>query len=123
MKKLILAAICALLLSACGAEIENADIAGDWESEECRVHFNEDGTYEIKYFDFSYGDLASENGKYEIDGSGLWFKLRDKYTLEETGDIKFERLVHTQDRKEKLSLEEDGTLKLNDIIYYRKEPN
>ncbi len=123
MKKLITVIICALVLAGCGAEIENADIAGDWENENAQIHFNEDGAYEIRYLSAEVGEKTAENGKYEIDGGKIEFKVRDKYTLEETGDTKFERLVHTEDRKEKISLESDEQLELNKTVYNRRETN
>lgn len=121
MKRLIPTLLCALLLSSCGAKLENADIAGDWVSESGQIHFNEGGTYEIKYFEAAFGSLTAESGTYELDGGRIKLKMRDKYTLEETGDVRFERLIHTEDRKEKISLEENSALRLNDRIYYKED--
>lgn len=114
--------LCTLAFAGCAEQTELGDLAGAWENENAEIYFNEDGTYEIKYSEFDVGQLASENGKFEISGGKIEFKIRDKYTLSDTGDIKFERLIHTENRKEKFSIDSD-TLTLNKIVYIRKEIN
>lgn len=122
MKKTAALFLCVLMLAACGEKIQNADIAGDWQGSFAQIHFNEDGTYEIKYFDFEAGDLASENGTYALSGGKIEFKIRDKYTADDFGGVKFERLIHTENRKEKISL--DGEyLTINKIQYQKQESN
>lgn len=121
--KLFAAALCALALTACGDDgpaINAADLAGAWSSQDAELYFNEDGTYEIKYSDFAAGELSSENGKYELEPGKIKFRLRDKYTLDEYGDIKFERLIHTENREEDIALD-GGLLTLDGREYSRRE--
>ena len=107
MKKLILLLLILLLLAACGQRLENADIAGSWENDQATLYFGEDGSYEIKYADFGEGELSSENGKYELGRGKIILKLRDKYILNDLGEIGFKRLVHPENRKVVIELNRD----------------
>lgn len=121
MKKLVFLIACLLILASCGGSLSAEQIAGAWEnSQGDRVYFNSDGTYEIKYKEAAVGELASENGKYELRGGKILFSRRDKYTLTENGDIKFERLIYAEDRKEKISLSDSG-LEINEMLYIKQE--
>ena len=46
--------------------------------------------------------------------------MRDKYTLDDSGEINFERLPVTEDRKAEISLDGD-TLTLDGTEYVRRE--
>ncbi len=123
LRKIFAGVLCAFALTGCGDSepvIDAADLAGAWSSQEAELYFNEDGTYEIKYSDFDVGELSSENGKYELEPGKIKFRLRDKYTLDEYGDTKFERLIHTENREEEASLDGD-ILTLEGREYSRRE--
>ena len=120
MKKLIFLLLLLPMLAACGSRLENADIAGSWENEQATIYFSEDGSYEIKYTEFDVGELSSENGKYELSRGKVELKLRDKYTLNELGEIDFKRLVRTENRKADIALEDD-VLTFDGGEYTRKE--
>lgn len=118
MKKLIVLTVCALLLTGCG--LDPADIAGVWENSAATLTFGEDGTYEIKYADPAPGDLSSENGEFQLSGGKIRLEIRDKYTVNELGEVKFERLIRTQDRKLKITLDGDA-LTLDGEEYTRRD--
>ena len=120
MKKLIFLLLLLPLLTACGQKLEAADIAGTWENEQATIYFGEDGSYEIKYTEFDIGELSSENGKYELSPGKVELKLRDKYTLNELGEIDFKRLVRTENRKANIELNGD-TLTFDGEEYTRRE--
>ena len=120
MKKLIFLLLLLPMLAACGQKLENADIAGSWENEQAALYFGEDGSYEIKYSRFDVGGLSSESGKYELGRGKVELKLRDKYTLNDLGEMDFRRLVRTENRKVDIELDED-TLVLDGEEYTRKE--
>ena len=120
MKKLIFLLLLLPLLTACGQKLEAADIAGTWENEQATIYFGEDGSYEIKYAEFDVGELSSENGKFELSGGKVELKLRDKYTLNELGEIDFKRLVRTENRRESIELKDD-ILTIDGEEYTRKE--
>ena len=120
MKKILFLLLLLPMLAACGSRLENADIAGSWENERATLYFGEDGSYEIKYNIFDAGELSSENGKYELSRGKVELKLRDKYTLNDLGEIDFRRLVRTENRKADLELSDD-TLIFDGEEYTRKE--
>ncbi len=120
MKKLLSILSVLVLLTACGQKPEPADIVGVWENSAATVRFGEDGTYEISYADFGPGELSSENGKFTLSGGKIELQTRDKYTLTETGEISFQRLAVTEDRKVDISLD-GGVLTLGGEEYVRRE--
>ena len=91
MKKLLLLLSCLFILTACGQELEAADIAGVWKNDGARIRFGEDGGYEITYAAPEPGGLSSENGEFELDGGTVELRLRDKYTFNELGETDFQR--------------------------------
>ncbi len=120
MKKPILLIFCILLLTACGRGLEAADIEGSWENAAATLYFGDDGTYEIKYADPKPGELSSESGEFELDGGKIELRLRDKYTVDEFGDVDFERFGYTEDRKVKIGLDGD-VLTLDGEEYSRRQ--
>ena len=120
MKKLMFLLLLLPLLTACGQKLEEADIVGSWENEQATLYFGEDGSYEIKYADFDVGELTSEGGRYELSRGKVELKLRDKYTLNDLGEIDFKRLVRTENRKVNIELK-GGILVLGDKEYTWKE--
>ena len=120
MKKLIFLLLLLPMLAACGQKLENTDITGSWDNEQATLYFNEDGSYEIKYNRFDVGELSSENGKYELSPGKVELKLRDKYILNELGEIDFKRLVRTENRKADIELNGD-TLTFDGEEYARRD--
>ena len=120
MKKILFLLLLLPLLAACGQKLEATDIAGTWENEQATIYFGEDGSYEIKYAEFDVGELSSENGKYELSPGKVELKLRDKYILNELGEIDFKRLVRTENRKADIELNGD-TLTFDGEEYARRE--
>ena len=120
MKKLLLILSVLVCLTACGQKLEPADISGAWENSAATVYFGEDCTYEIRYADFGPGELSSENGEFGLSGGKIELRMRDKYTLDDSGEISFERLPVTEDRKADVALDGD-TLTLDGTEYVRRE--
>ncbi len=120
MKKLLLILSVLVCLTACGQKLEPADISGVWENSAATVYFGEDGTYEIRYADFGPGELSSENGEFGLSGGKIELRMRDKYTFDDSGEISFERLPVTEDRKADVALDGD-TLTLDGTEYVRRE--
>lgn len=119
-KKLLPVLFCLFALTACGRGLEAADIEGSWENAAAVVTFGGDGTYEIKYADFGPGELSSENGEFELSGGEVELRLRDRYVLDDAGEIDFTRLTATENRRLEISLEGD-TLTLDGEEYARRE--
>lgn len=120
MKKLLLAILCLLLLSACGG-LTAQQVTGVWENESGdRLYLNSDSTYEIKYARYTAGELVSENGKYEAFGKKIKFSRRDKYTYTDLGQVQFERLITAEKRSEAAELFEDKLI-INEVTYIRQE--
>lgn len=120
MKKLLYILSALVLLSACGQRLEPADIAGTWENGSATVYFGEDGSYEIRYNDFGPGELSSENGEFALTGGKIELRMRDRYTLTDTGEISFHRLAVTEDRKAEIAVDGD-VLTLDGAEYGRKQ--
>ncbi len=121
MKKLFAFIVCLFCLTGCADGLSAGDLKGAWEnSDGDRIYFGSDGKYEIKYANAEIGGIDSESGSFELNGGKILFSRRDKYTLTEIGEIKFERLIHTEDRKEKISLSEEG-LEINGTTYIKRE--
>ena len=120
MKKILFLLLLLPILAACGQKLENTDIAGSWENAQATLYFSEDGSYEIKYSQFDVGEPSSENGEFELDRGRVELKLRDKYTLNELGEIDFKRLVRTENRKVNIELNGD-TLTFDGEEYARRE--
>ncbi len=114
----VLAAL-AFLLTAC-SDIDEEELYGGWSGESGRVHFNADGTYELERLGEEAGLVVSESGRYELKGGKIAFYRRDKYSLNDRGEVQYERLIKTEDRKEKASVS-GNELKLEDITYTKQE--
>ncbi len=119
MKKLLLLVSCLTLLAACGQELSAEDVAGAWENGSAQVYLGEDGSYEIKYADPKAGELASESGKFQLDGGKILLQRRDRYRLNDLGETEFRRLMETEDRKLDVSLDGDA-LTLDGEEYQRR---
>lgn len=120
MKKLVLIFCAALTLAACAQKLDIKDIKGGWSCDEARIYLNSDQTYELVYENPKQGDITSESGKYELEGKKIRFFRRDKYTLTDTGEVHFERLIKTENRKEEISLS-GGKLTIGETTFDKQE--
>lgn len=120
MKRIVLIFLALLCLASCGKTVAIEDVKGGWSGEEARIYLNQDGTYELVYENPKVGEISSESGKFELDGGKICFYRRDKYTVEDTGDVRFRRLIKTENRKEKIAVSEEQ-LTIGEITYNKQE--
>ncbi len=115
----VLAAALAFLLAACSS-VDEEELYGGWSGESGRVYFNADGTYELERLGEEVGLVVSESGRYELKGGKIAFYRRDKYSLNDRGEVQYERLIKTEDRKERVSVF-GNELKLENTTYTKQE--
>lgn len=117
-------ALCLICLLLVGCGIATADVSGQWESEDgTRISLNADGTYAMTYAEpltrNGYAVLE-EVGTFNVRGKKIDFSMRDRYYLHDNGDVKFMRLIETEDRTEKLALE-GASMTIGTIVYKKNE--